>query len=66
MEWLTTREISERLRLAPSTVNKYCSCEPDRLPPFHKLNGKRLWLSSDVESWILSRIDRGARKEARP
>lgn len=56
MEWLTTKELAAKLRLAPSTVNKYCSSEPDRLPPFHKLNGKRLWIPAEVDSWISSRL----------
>ena len=65
MEWLTSKELAEKLRLAYSTVNKYCSNSPDRLPPFHKLNGKRLWSSSEVDSWISSKLAESASKGRR-
>ena len=64
MELLTSKEIADKLRLSYSTVNKYCSSSPEKLPPFHKLNGKRLWIPSEVENWILSRMK--VSEEVRP
>ena len=52
MDFLTSREVARKLRLQYSTLNKYCYSSPERLPPFFKLNGKRLWNPEEVDKWI--------------
>lgn len=53
---MTTQEIAKKMRLKYSTVNKYCSQEPERLPPFFKINGKRLWNPFEVDEWMKARM----------
>jgi predicted DNA-binding transcriptional regulator AlpA len=52
---LDVESLAALLGLKPSTVARYTTAEPHRLPPRIKWSTKRLWRRSVVEQWMAER-----------
>lgn len=53
MDWMTTKEVAERLRIGRTTV--YHWMKHHDLPRPLKMGGKRRWRRDEIEAWIESR-----------
>lgn len=52
MALLTARQLAEILGFSYSTINRYSSQHPEKLPPSIEVFGQKRWELSDVEKWL--------------
>lgn len=55
MSLLTAKQLAKILGFSYSTINRYSSQHPEKLPPSIEVLGQKRWELEDVESWLQAR-----------